>query len=115
MINFTSGTPEKGKPSSCTPPALNGDPSRAVPVGDPGQGACITRPHGLQHALLARLAKSNLDSTGLRLVEKGRTVHFKHIKVPGIVMKTSRGWCFALPVGWAAPVVVQCHELEVVL
>jgi len=43
MINFTSGTPEKGKPSSCTPPVVNGDPSRAVPVGDPGQGACITR------------------------------------------------------------------------
>lgn len=63
----------------------------------------------------ARVALSNLDSTGLRLVEKGRTVHFKHIKVPGIVMKTSRGWCFVLPVGWVHPVVMACNELEVVL
>lgn len=63
----------------------------------------------------ARVALSNLDRTGLRLVRKGSTVHFRHIKVPGIVMKTSRGWCFALPVGWAAPVVVPCNELEVVL
>lgn len=44
MINLTTGSMASGMSlNSCTPPALNGDPSRAVPVGDPGQGACIRR------------------------------------------------------------------------
>lgn len=68
-----------------------------------------------QQRVAARLIVSNLDCTGLRLVTKGRIVHFRNIKVPGVVMKTSRGYCFALPVGWAHPVVVACNELEVVL
>lgn len=42
MINLTSGSPSSGMSSyACTPPVVNGDPSRAVPVGDLEQGACI--------------------------------------------------------------------------
>lgn len=48
MINVTSGSPSSGMShNACTPPALNGDPSRVGPVGDPGQGACIPGHEGV--------------------------------------------------------------------
>lgn len=50
--------------TTCTPPALNGEPLRVAPRGKPGPGACIPSKF------------SNLDCSGLRIVKRGCVVEF---------------------------------------
>lgn len=64
--------------TTCTPPALNGEPLRVAPRGKPGPGACIPR-------------LSNLDFSGLRLVKRGRTVRTSRGHGPGKVIKVRTG------------------------
>lgn len=55
--------------TDCTPPAENSDAHEVALVGKDGQGAC-TLPWAVA-------SKSNLDSSGLRIVRKGSVVRFR--------------------------------------
>lgn len=58
---------------------------------------------------------SNLDASGQKLVKKGVTVHCPGIRLPGRVVKVSRGSCLVALVGWKYPVAAACSGLVVVL
>lgn len=77
MINLTTGSPASGMSHNvCTPPVENGDPSRAVPVGDPGQGACILRVRLVMAHLTGALIDYKVFSGDFRSARYSDAVRF---------------------------------------
>lgn len=65
---FSTGQHRAVRRLACTPPVENSDTHEVALVGKDGQGVC-TLPWAVA-------SKSNLDSSGLRIVRKGSVVRF---------------------------------------